>query len=159
MFASGYLCRCCAHSHVGCRVRAGDGRQGRWTGVLKYLVTPLRRDPATLHIVSCRICLRYHHPVVRVVLVVLYSSGHLVVTECQSAHPIIDEVALVIESAQSNLVCLQVGRDTNISRERDMRVIEKHSKEHIMICREQNLAFEGTDPCMLKNRTLERVQT
>ena len=64
------------------------------------------------------------------------------VPECQRADPIVEEVALVIESAQCPLIRLQerdqmVNVNVEIGKCRDS---EKHSKEQIMTCREQNLA-------------------
>ena len=82
-------------------VESGGGH-GFW----RVSFASLPGDSQSLPVVSCRICLRHHHHVLRIILNVRYSIGDLMVSECQRADPIVEEVALVIESAQCPLVRL-----------------------------------------------------
>ena len=123
-------------SHIGWSTLAGSCRKGRCPGVLKCIVPPLTRYLETLPIITGPICLRHHHPVLGIVLDIRYSRWEHVLPEWHGANAIIEEVALVIESAQRSLLRLYLRDQIVTSRHR-----EKHSKEQITTCNKQNLAW------------------
>ena len=73
-----------------------------------YGVPTLQKDPQTIPVVTCTVCVLLNHPVLRIILGLLNSCWDLVVPKCQLSNPIVEAVALLIERAEGPLLRLNV---------------------------------------------------